>query len=130
MDLQHWFIINLERVNWEIYLVNNLSTLLYSPFKSLQFGGIKNEGLEVVETPPNPSKLPPSFLKKLPNKVIKLLSLSLLYSPSFIWLPNRPLVNEKNEFVLHICIYSLKWGWVQILMGDYYFSLLKLCKEV
>ena len=28
MDLQHWFIINLEKVNWEIYLVNNLSTLL------------------------------------------------------------------------------------------------------
>ena len=28
MDLQHWFIINLEMVNWEIYLVNNLSTLL------------------------------------------------------------------------------------------------------
>ena len=28
MDLQHWSIINLERVNWEIYLVNNLSTLL------------------------------------------------------------------------------------------------------
>ena len=39
MELQHWSIINLERayqkkkknlerVNWEIYLVNNLSTLL------------------------------------------------------------------------------------------------------
>ena len=28
MDLQHWFIINLEKVNWEIYLVNNLLTLL------------------------------------------------------------------------------------------------------
>ena len=28
MDLQHWSIINLERVNWEIYLVNNLSTVL------------------------------------------------------------------------------------------------------
>ena len=28
MDLQHWSIINLERVNWEIYLVNNLFTLL------------------------------------------------------------------------------------------------------
>ena len=28
MDLQYWFIINLERVNWKIYLVNNLSTLL------------------------------------------------------------------------------------------------------
>ena len=29
MDLQYWFIINLEKVNWEIYLVNNLSTLLF-----------------------------------------------------------------------------------------------------
>ena len=35
MDLQHWFIINLEKVNREIYLVNNLSTLqsvTYAPF--------------------------------------------------------------------------------------------------
>ena len=80
MDLQHWSIINLERVNWEIYL-------LYSPSKSLQFGGIKNEGLEVVETPPNSSL---SFLKKLPNKVIELLYLPLLYFPSFFKLPNRP----------------------------------------
>ena len=55
MDLQHWSIINLEMVNWEIYLVNNLSTLL--SLKSLQFGEIKNEELEVVETPPNPFKL-------------------------------------------------------------------------
>ena len=54
--------------------------LLYSPFKSLQFWGIKNEGLEGVEIPPN---LSPSFLKNLPNKVIELLSLPLLYSPSF-----------------------------------------------
>ena len=68
MNLQYWSIINLERVNWEIYL-------LYSPSKSLQFGRIKNEGLEVVKTPPNSS---PSFLKKLPNKVIELLSLPLL----------------------------------------------------
>ena len=30
--------------------------LLYSLSKSLQFGGIKKEGLEVVETPPNHSK--------------------------------------------------------------------------
>ena len=29
MNLQHWSIINLERVNWEIYLVNNFSTLLF-----------------------------------------------------------------------------------------------------
>ena len=28
MDLQHWSIINLEIINWEIYLVNNLFTLL------------------------------------------------------------------------------------------------------
>ena len=28
MDLQHWSIINLERVTWKIYLVNNLSILL------------------------------------------------------------------------------------------------------
>ena len=73
MNLQHWFIINLEMINWKIYL-------LYSPFKSLQFKRIKNEGLEVVETPPNSS---PSFLKKLLNKVIGLLTLPLLYSPSF-----------------------------------------------
>ena len=80
IDLQHWFIINLERINWEIYL-------LYFPSKSLKFGRIKNEGLEVVETSPNSST---SFLKKLPNKVIELLSLPLLYSPSFFNLPNRP----------------------------------------
>ena len=29
--------------------------LLYSPSNSLQFGEIKNEGLEVVKTPPPPS---------------------------------------------------------------------------
>ena len=56
--------------------------MLYSPSKSLQFGGVKNGGLEVVQTPPNPSKpvqIPPnpspSFLKKFLNKIIKLLSL-------------------------------------------------------
>ena len=54
--------------------------LLYSPSKSLQFRGIKNKELEVIETPPNLSL---SFLKKLPNEVIELLSLPLLYSPSF-----------------------------------------------
>ena len=72
--------VNLEIVNWGIHLVNNLSTLLYSPSKSLQFGGIKNEGIEVVQIPLN---LSPSFIKNLPNKVIELLSLPLLYSPSF-----------------------------------------------
>ena len=79
MDSQHWSIINLEMGNWEIYLVNNLSTLL-----SLQISpiwGIKNEKLEVVETPPNSSL---SFLKKLPNKVIELLSLPLIDSPPFL----------------------------------------------
>ena len=50
------------------------------------FESLKNEGLEVVENPPNSS---PSFLKKLLNKVIELLSLSLLYSPSFFKLSNR-----------------------------------------
>ena len=59
--------VNLKRVNWKIHLVNNLFTLL-------------NEGLEVVETLPNPS---PFFLKKLINKIIELLSIPLLYSPSF-----------------------------------------------
>ena len=75
MDLQHWSIINLEKVNWEIYL-------LYSPSKSLQFWGIKNEGLEVVKTLPNSSL---SFAKKLSNKVIELLSLPLstLLQPLF-----------------------------------------------
>ena len=46
-------LINMRRVNWGIHLVNNLSTLL-----SLQISPIweiKNEGLEIVETPPNPS---------------------------------------------------------------------------
>ena len=46
MNLQHWFIINLEMINWKIYL-------LYSPFKSLQFRGIKNEGLKSLQIPPN-----------------------------------------------------------------------------
>ena len=64
MDLQYWSIINLEKVNWKIYL-------LYSPSKSLKFGEIKNEGLEVVETLQTPSNSFLSFLKKLPNKVIK-----------------------------------------------------------
>ena len=86
MDLQYWFTINLERVNWEIYL-------FYSSLKSLKFWGIRNESLEVVETSLNSS---PSFLKKLPNKVIELLSLPLLYSPSFFKLPNRPLGSKKG----------------------------------
>ena len=44
----------------------------------------------MVETPPNSSH---SFLKKLPNKIIELLFLPLLYSPSFFKLQNRPLVS-------------------------------------
>jgi len=59
-------------------MVNNLYTLL--SFQISPIWGIKNERLEVVETPPNFS---PFFLKKLPNKIIELLSLLLLYSPSF-----------------------------------------------
>ena len=45
----------------------------------------------MVQTPPNSS---PSFFKKFPNKVIELLALPLLYSPSFFKLPNRPLEKE------------------------------------
>ena len=56
--------------------------MLHSPSKSLQFERIKNEGLEVVQTPPTPTNSSSSFLKKNPNKVIKLLSLLVLYSPS------------------------------------------------
>ena len=78
--------------------------LLYSPSKSLQFGGIKNKGLEVVETPPN---LSPSFLKKLPNKVIKLLSLPLPYFPSFFKHPNMSLV-----WVFLYNIFDKLLGWV------------------
>ena len=70
--------------------------MLYSPSKSLQFGGIKNEGLEVVQTPPNPSKSLPSFLKKHPNKVIKLLSLPLLYSTP----PPSPNIQTYHKFNL------------------------------
>ena len=57
MDLQHWSIINLERVTWKIYLVNNLSILL--SFQISPILGIKNKRLEVIETSPNPSKLFP-----------------------------------------------------------------------
>ena len=38
MNLQHWSIINLEMVNWKIYLINSLSTLL-----SLQISPILGE---------------------------------------------------------------------------------------
>ena len=73
-------------INWEIYLVNNLPTLL-----SLQIFPILGNYKWGVRGGWNPSKLLPSFLKKLSNKVIELLSLPLLYFPSFFKLPNRPL---------------------------------------
>ena len=44
--------------------------MLYSPSKSLQFGRIKNEELEVVRTLPNPSKSLPLLPQKNSNKVI------------------------------------------------------------
>ena len=72
-------------------MINNLSTLLSLQISSIW--GIKNEGLEVVETPPNPF---PSFLKKLINKIIELLFLPLLYSPSFFKHPNRPYVSKQG----------------------------------
>ena len=74
--------------------------LLYFPFKSLQFGGIKNEGLEVVENPPNPS---PSFFKKLSNMVIELLSLPLLYPPPFLNIQT----GHKNTLMKSIILFSL-----------------------
>ena len=77
MDLQHWSIINLEMVNWKIYL-------LYSPSKSLQFWGIKNEGLEVVETPPNPSK---PLQTPLPHSLKNFHIRYLNYSPSLYSTP-------------------------------------------
>ena len=43
---------------------------------------------------------PPPSLKKLPNKVIELLSLPLLYSPSFLKLPNKPLVRSSAVLFL------------------------------
>ena len=67
MNLQHWSVINLEMINWEIYLVNNLSTLLPPNLSNL--GGIKNEGLEVVETPSKPLQTPPHpFLKNFQTR--------------------------------------------------------------
>ena len=59
----------------------------------------------MVGTPPNPS---PSFLKKLPNKVIELLSLPLLYSPSFFFTSKqaisigRPKLNNFLNHSTHI----------------------------
>ena len=64
------------------FLIYDIIYLLYSPSKSFQFGEIKNKGLKVVNTPPNSSL---SFVKKLSDKVIKLLSLSLLYSSPFFF---------------------------------------------
>ena len=70
-----FFFVNIIRVNWVIYLVNNLCTLL-----SLQISPIWGNEKWGDKGSPNPS---PSFLKKLPNKVIELLSLPLVYSLSF-----------------------------------------------
>ena len=80
MDLQYWSIINIKIVNCEIYLVNNLFTLLFLQISPIW--GIKNEKIEVVGTLLNSSF---SFLKKLLYKVIELLSLSLLSSPLFFF---------------------------------------------
>ena len=56
----------------------------YAPL-SLQIStiwGIKNEELEEVQTPSNPSLL---FFKKFSNKIIELFSLSLLYPLLFFF---------------------------------------------
>ena len=52
MDLQHWSIINLEMVNWEIYLVNNLSTLL----------SLQNFQTRYLNYSPSLYSTPPHFL--------------------------------------------------------------------
>ena len=52
--------------------------MLYSPSKSLKFGGIKNVRLEVVRIPPNPSS---SSLKKT-FKQVNLIYFTLSYSQS------------------------------------------------
>ena len=57
----------------------------------------------MVETPPNSSL---SFFKKLTNKVIKLLSLPLLYSPFFFKLPIRLLVKLVKSLMVEKEIWS------------------------
>ena len=90
--------------------------MLYSSFKFLQFGEIKNKKLKVVQTPPN---LSPSFFKKYSKKVIKLLSLPLLYSFSFSQHPN--IGSVKTFFSLScMCLFLKKkkkkviskWFWI------------------
>ena len=91
--------VNMVRVNLIIYSVKHF----YAPF-SLQISliwGIKNKGLEVVQTPPNPS---PSFFKKYPNKVFKLLFLPLLYSP----FPQHPnIASDVHYFSIYKIRYDL-----------------------
>ena len=57
----------------------------------------------MVETPPNSSL---SFLKNLSNKVIKLLSLPLLYSLFFFKLPIRLLVKLVKSLMVEKEIWS------------------------
>ena len=49
--------VNIIMVNWSIYLVKNFYILIFLQISLIW--GIKNEGLEVIETPPNPSQIPP-----------------------------------------------------------------------
>ena len=65
--------------------------MFYSPSKSLKFGEIKNEGLEVVTIPPNPQNLSPSSLKKHSNKVIK-----HTLPPSTLLPPSKQAITEFN----------------------------------
>ena len=86
----------------------------YAPL-SLQIStiwGIKNEGLEEVQTPSNPSL---SFFKKLSNKIIELFSLSLLYPLLFFFFNSKQSIKKVRKFqcflwrlrqavkILHIC---------------------------
>ena len=59
--------------------------MFYSPLKSLQFEEIKNEGLEVIRTPPNPSLPPPP-----PPPLKNIQKNNLTYSPSFYYTPLYP----------------------------------------
>ena len=79
-----WFVILLIQEGKFEKFIQSIIYLFYSSSKSLQFGELKIRGqrqLKPLQIPQNPS---PSFLKKLPNKVIKLLSLPLLYFPLFL----------------------------------------------
>ena len=61
--------VNMVGINLVIHLVKYFYTLLSLQISPIQ--GIKNEGLEVVRIPPNPSKSLLSSLKKHSNKVIQ-----------------------------------------------------------